>query len=95
MVNLLKNIEKHFYSKSSYSGKMFEIFPYIIPDYIVNNCAPDIADMILSELAILVSSESDGTILFSDLDENIKREMYDHVVSEVIAKMPRVYDEYM
>ena len=32
-----ENIEKHFYSKSSYSGKMFEIFPYIIPDYIVNN----------------------------------------------------------
>ena len=74
---------------------MFEISPYTIPDYIVNNCAPDIADMILSELERLISSESDDTILFSDLDENIKREMYDHVVSEVIAKMPRVYDEYM
>ena len=66
-----------------------------IADYIVNNCAPDSADMILSELERLISSESDDTILFSDLDENIKREMYDHVVSEVIAKMPRIYDEYM
>ena len=69
--------------------------PKAIADYIVNNCVPDIADMILSELERLISSESDDTILFSDLDENIKREMYDHVVSEVIAKMPRVYDEYM
>ena len=69
--------------------------PKTIADYIVNNCAPDIADMILSELERLISSESDDTILFSDLDENIKREMYNHVVSEVIAKMPRIYDEYM
>ena len=69
--------------------------PKAIADYIVNDCAPEIADMILSELERLISSESDDTILFSDLDENIKREMYDHVVSEVIAKMPRVYDEYM
>ena len=69
--------------------------PKTIADYIVNNCVPDIADMILSELERLISSESDDTILFSDLDENIKREMYDHVVSEVIAKMPRIYDEYM
>ena len=69
--------------------------PKTIADDIVKNCVPDIADMILSELAILISSESDSTILFSDLDENIKREMYDHVVSEVIAKMPRIYDEYM
>ena len=69
--------------------------PKTIADYIVNNCAPDIADMILSELERLISSESDDTISFSDLDENIKREMYDHVVSEVIAKMPRIYDEYI
>ena len=69
--------------------------PKTIADYIVNNCAPEIADMILSELERLISSESDDTILFSDLDENIKSALYDHVVSEVIAKMPRVYDEYM
>ena len=69
--------------------------PKTIADYIVNNCAPEIADMILSELERLISSESDDTILFSDLDENIKREMYDHVVSEVIAKMPKIYDEYI
>lgn len=31
------SIEKHFYSKSSSTGKMFEINPYEIPDYIVNN----------------------------------------------------------
>ena len=69
--------------------------PKTIADYIVNNCGPDIADMILSELERLISSESDDTILFSDLDENIKREMYDHVVSEVITKMTRIYDEYI
>ena len=36
-VNKEQKIEKHFYSKSSSTGKMFEIDPYKIPDYIVNN----------------------------------------------------------
>lgn len=35
--NKEQEIEKHFYSKSSSTGKMFEINPYEIPDYIVNN----------------------------------------------------------
>lgn len=36
-INALEKIGTTFYSKSSSTGKMFEIFPYIIPDYIVNN----------------------------------------------------------
>lgn len=36
-INALEKIENTFYSKSSSTGKMFEITPYIIPDYIVNN----------------------------------------------------------
>lgn len=36
-VNKEQEIEKHFYSKSSSTGKMFEIDPQEIPDYIVNN----------------------------------------------------------
>lgn len=36
-VNKEQEIEKHFYSKSSSTGKMFEIYPYEIEDYIVNN----------------------------------------------------------
>lgn len=36
-INKEQEIEKHFYSKSSSTGKMFEIDPYEIPDYIVNN----------------------------------------------------------
>lgn len=36
-INALEKIGNIFYSKSSSTGKMFEIPPYIIPDYIVNN----------------------------------------------------------
>lgn len=36
-INALEKIGNAFYSKSSSTGKMFEISPYIIPDYIVNN----------------------------------------------------------
>lgn len=36
-INALEKIGNTFYSKSSSTGKMFEIPPYIIPDYIVNN----------------------------------------------------------
>ena len=69
--------------------------PDEIAGYIADYFVPEIADMIISNLQNLISSESDDTILYSDLDENIKKEMYDHVVSEVIAKMPRIYDEYI
>ena len=66
-----------------------------IADYVIDSFTPDIANTILSELEELISSESDDTISFSELDENIKKEMYTRIVSDVIAKMPRVYDEYM
>ena len=36
-INALEKIGNIFYSKSSSTGKIFEIPPYIIPDYIVNN----------------------------------------------------------
>lgn len=69
--------------------------PKVIADYIADYFAYAIMDRITSELEDLISSESDGTILFTDLDEDTKRAMYAHVIAELFAQMPEFYKEYL
>ena len=69
--------------------------PKAIADYIADYFADAIMNRITSELEDLIYSESDGTILFADLNEDTKRAMYAHVIAELFAQMPEFYKEYL
>ena len=69
--------------------------PKAIADYIADYFADAIMDRITSELEDLISYESEGTVLFTDLDENIKKQMYTHVLADFFDKMAKLSDEYM
>ena len=62
---------------------------------VVLTSVDDIVHNVEIELENLVDIESSGEVDFYDLDESIQNEMYDKVLEQVIAKLPKTWKEYL
>ena len=69
--------------------------PEEIAKDVVLSSVDDIVHNVEIELENLVDIESSGDVDFYDLDESIQNEMFAKVLEQVIAKLPKTWNEYL